>query len=357
MNTKHFTNTLLHWYPENKRQLPWRNTNDPYIIWLSEIILQQTRVAQGLPYFEEFHSNYPTVQDLAAAPLEEVMRLWQGLGYYSRARNLHGCAKDITQNKNGLFPTTYKGLMELKGVGSYTAAAIASFAYGDKIAVVDGNVFRVLSRYFGIATDIGSSKGKKVFETLANRIIPSTSPDDYNQAIMEFGALQCVPKNPNCECCPLKTSCFAYNHDLVKDLPVKAKKIKINHRAFLYFHIICGDELIVKERGSNDIWQGLIDLPLEELKSLENINLERSSLFVELQTFKPTIKFDQEKNYKHILTHQKIFSNFVRFTIAKEQKEEVENWAFQRGYFPVTEKKLEKLGKPNLLVRYLKDQK
>jgi A/G-specific adenine glycosylase len=339
------------------RQLPWRDTKDPYIIWLSEIILQQTRVAQGLPYFREFLSSYPTVQDLAAAPLEEVMRLWQGLGYYSRARNLHACARDIVQNRNGRFPTFYKELKQLKGVGSYTAAAIASFAFSEKIAVVDGNVFRVLSRYFGKATDIGSSNGKKAFEALANKAIPSISPDIYNQAIMEFGALQCIPKNPDCGCCPLRNSCFAYRHEMVNHLPVKEKKVKVNQRAFLYFHVICGDELLVKERGSNDIWQGLVDLPLEELESLENINLERSSLFVELQEFKPTVKFDPEKNYKHLLTHQKIFSNFVKLNIPREQKRELADWAFRKGYFPVTSKGLEKLGKPNLLVKYLKDQK
>lgn len=357
LNSQHFANTLLRWYPENMRQLPWRNTKDPYIIWLSEIILQQTRVAQGRPYFEKFLFHYPSVQDLAAAPIEEVMRLWQGLGYYSRARNLHECAREILLNKNGVFPTTYDGLINLKGVGSYTAAAISSFAYGEKIAVVDGNVFRVLSRFFGIATDIGSTEGKKTFEALANEVISPTSPAEYNQAIMEFGALQCVPQNPDCDGCPLNVSCFAYQHDLVKDLPVKEKKVKVNQRAFLYFHITCGDELLVKERGAHDIWHGLVDLPLEELQSLEEIDLEMSPLYIELQVFKPLIKFDPEKNYKHILTHQKIFSNFVKFDISIELKTQVKNWGFAKGYFPVTSKTLEKLGKPNLLVRYLKDQK
>src|SRR5690606_17345222 len=245
-----------------------------------------------------FIFQFPTVQDLADAPIEEVMRLWQGLGYYSRARNLHECAKDIARNRNGHFPTSYKELLKLKGVGNYTAAAIASFAFTEKIAVVDGNVFRVLSRYFGIPTDIGSTKGKKSFETLANQLISPSFPDIYNQSIMEFGALQCVPKNPDCENCPLVESCFAYRHNLIKELPVNNKKIKISQRAFLYFHITFGQELLVKERGANDIWQGLVDFPLEELRRLEKINLEISPLFLELKAFKPVIQFEPEKNYK-----------------------------------------------------------
>ena len=357
MNSSVFAKNLLRWYPLNKRDLPWRNTKDPYIIWLSEIILQQTRVAQGLPYFERFLSSYPTVGDLAAAPIEEVMRLWQGLGYYSRARNLHACARDVAYNKGGNFPTTYQDLLQLKGVGSYTAAAIASFAFGERVAVVDGNVFRVLSRYFGLEVDIGSTKGKKAFEALANEVISHSDPDEYNQAIMEFGSLQCTPKKPLCEDCPLASSCFAYKHNMVSQLPVKEKKTKISRRAFLYFHVNCGDEILVKERGPNDIWQGLVDFPLEEMTSLEDLDLNLSPLLTELQAFKPTIEFDPEKNYKHILTHQKIFSNFVKLDIADDQKHLVKKWADRKGYFPVNEHQLEKLGKPNLIVKYLMDQK
>lgn len=357
MNSLLFAKILLRWYPQNKRDLPWRSTRDPYIIWLSEIILQQTRVAQGLPYFNKLLDAYPSVQALASAPIEEVMRLWQGLGYYSRARNLHTCARDIAFNRGGKFPDNYKELLELRGVGTYTAAAIASFAFGQKVAVVDGNVFRVLARYFGLATDIGSSKGKKSFENLANELIPEAAPDEYNQAIMEFGALQCVPKNPDCAECPLNEHCFAYQHNLVRDLPVNEKKIKINQRAFLYFHINCGNEILVKERGANDIWQGLVDFPLEELPSIDHINLNLSPLYTELQAFKPTIAFDPQKNYKHILTHQKIFSNFVKIEISPDQKDEVKKWADDNGYFPVNEHQLESLGKPKLIVNYLEDQK
>src|SRR5690554_2829743 len=276
------------------------------------------------------------------------MRLWQGLGYYSRARNLHACAQEVSMIRNGRFPDNYKELLQLKGVGSYTAAAIASFAFGEKVAVVDGNVFRVLARYFGVATDIGSSQGKRAFGMLANQIIPESVPDEYNQAIMEFGALQCVPKNPSCGECPLNTGCFAFKHGLVKELPVNEKKIRITQRAFLYFHINCGDEILVKERGANDIWQGLVDFPVEELASLENINLNVSPLLSELQAFEPHIQFDPEKNYKHILTHQKIFSNFVKLNIAPGHQNRMAIWAEEKGYFPVNEHQLERLGKPKI---------
>lgn len=357
LNFSHFANKLLQWYPLNQRNLPWRNTHEPYIIWLSEIILQQTRVAQGLPYFEKFLKQYPTVQDLAKAPIEEIMRLWQGLGYYSRARNLHQCAKEVTENFEGYFPDNYKDLLQLKGVGSYTAAAIASFAFKEKVAVLDGNVFRVLSRYFGIETDISSSKGKKEFEILANQLIPEEAPDQYNQAIMEFGALQCSPKKPDCTICPLQSGCFAHKHDLIEQLPHKAKKVKVSTRAFLYHHITCGDHVIARERGQKDIWQGLIDFPLTEFDHPEEINLETSPLSHELQLFNPVIQFEREKTYKHILTHQKIFSNFASFQIPEVHFNDLEQWAEKNGYFPCTEKQLEDLGKPKLIVRYLNDKK
>ncbi|MDN3669248.1 A/G-specific adenine glycosylase [Echinicola jeungdonensis] len=357
MNFSYFANKLLQWYPQNKRNLPWRDTQNPYIIWLSEIILQQTRVAQGLPYFEKFLKEYPSVQDLAQAPMDEVMRLWQGLGYYSRARNLHQCAKEVTENFEGYFPDNYKDLLQLKGVGSYTAAAIASFAFKERVAVLDGNVFRVLSRYFGLGTDISSTQGKKEFEKLANQIIPENEPDQYNQAIMEFGALQCSPKNPDCSICPLQKGCFAHKHHLIDQLPYKAKKIKVTTRAFLYHHITCGEHVIARKRGPKDIWQGLFDFPLTEFSNPGEINPEASQLGHELQSFNPTIRFDSEKTYKHILTHQKIFSNFASFQIPEEHFNALEQWARKNGYFPCTRKQLEDLGKPKLIVRYLNDKK
>ena len=222
-----FSEILTDWYLENKRDLPWRKTTNPYYIWLSEIMLQQTRVAQGLPYYEAFTKVFPTVFDLANASEEQVLKLWQGLGYYSRARNLHATAKHIANDLDGIFPSDYKNLLKLKGVGEYTAAAIASFSYNEVVPVVDGNVFRVLSRYYNVETNIASAKAKKEFTLLAQEVISKDNPALFNQTIMEFGALQCVPKNPNCTICPLNTSCAALWLKKVSELPVKIKKLKV----------------------------------------------------------------------------------------------------------------------------------
>jgi A/G-specific adenine glycosylase len=351
-----FVHTLLEWYPHNKRELPWRNTNNPYIIWLSEIILQQTRVAQGLPYFEKFLENFPNVEDLANSSEEMVMRLWQGLGYYSRARNLHRCAQDIRDLHSGNFPDSYQTLLQLKGIGTYTAAAIASFAFNEPVAVVDGNVFRVLARYYGIATDIAGNKGKKEFEALANAIIPKDRPADFNQAIMEFGALQCVPKNPNCDQCPTKAGCFAFNNDLVSSLPVKIKKLKIKERYFRYAFILCENEVVIRRRGEGDIWQGLHDFPMEELSS-QNENEEQIGFLEEIQGFMTTYVTESEKWYKHILTHQRIFANFATVIVQQEKKSLLKEWADKKGFQLLDFEKLEHLGKPRLIVKFLDDQK
>lgn len=357
MNTEYFVHRLLEWYPQYKRDLPWRNTDNPYIIWLSEIILQQTRVAQGLPYFERYLKNYPTLQDLALASSEEVMRLWQGLGYYSRARNLHDCAKDLYYNYGGNFPENYAGLLKLKGVGSYTAAAIASFAFEEAVAVVDGNVFRVLSRYFGIATDIASAGGKKEFEQLANKLIPHDRPGEFNQAIMEFGALQCVPKNPVCESCPLNEGCFAFQKNMVNELPVKNKKLKIRERYFHYFHIVCGKYTVVKKRKEGDIWQGLFDFPMRESEKI-SVNLKNPNLiFDDNLVFGTITVINDEHVYKHILTHQRIFANFVQFVIDEDFLSELENWAKANDYQVVDVGKLEDLAKPRLILKYLNEEK
>jgi A/G-specific adenine glycosylase len=356
LNSSPFVHILLEWYPHNKRDLPWRDTNNPYIIWLSEIILQQTRVAQGLPYFEKFLENFPKVEDLADAPEETVMRLWQGLGYYSRARNLHHCAKEIRDLYNGEFPKTYSGLIRLKGIGSYTAAAIASFAFDEPVAVLDGNVFRVLSRYFGIATDIASNSGKKEFEALANKLIPGHQPAEYNQAIMEFGALQCVPKNPDCNRCPLRGSCFAFKNNLVDSLPVKINKIKIKERYFRYAFILCDNEVIVNQRGEGDIWQGLFDFPIEELSGRNEIEKE-TRLLAGISHFPSTSLQVSDDWYKHILTHQRIFANFVRVYIPKENKDSLQVWVEANGFQLVSIEKLEQLGKPRLITKFLEDQK
>ena len=351
-----FVHTLLEWYPHNKRDLPWRNTNNPYIIWLSEIILQQTRVAQGLPYFENFLENFPNVEDLANAPEETVMRLWQGLGYYSRARNLHRCAKDIRDIHSGVFPANYQSLLQLKGVGSYTAAAIASFAFDEPVAVVDGNVFRVLARYFGIATDIAGNSGKKEFEALANTLIPKDRPAEFNQAIMEFGALQCVPKNPDCSHCPLKSGCFSFKNDLVDSLPVKIKKLKIKERYFRYAFIICDHEVVVRRRGEGDIWQGLYDFPMEELLG-QNGSQDQPGFLEEIGDFMTISVPEPKKWYKHILTHQRIFANFVSVTVLKQNRTALQAWTEKNGFQVVSFEKLEQLGKPRLILKFLEDQK
>jgi len=357
LNYNHFTRALLQWYPVNKRELPWRNTQNPYIIWLSEIILQQTRVAQGLPYFNKFLEKYPTVKDLAEAPDEEVLRMWQGLGYYSRARNLHACAKQVTDELGASFPQNYADLLKLKGVGTYTAAAIASFAYKEQVAVVDGNVFRVLSRYFGLSEDIGTPQGKKRFEFLANQLIPADQPDIFNQAIMEFGAIQCTPKNPDCDMCPLKESCFALRQDMISLLPVKEKKVKVRSRNFVYYHIKCGDHLIVKKRGGKDIWEGLHDFPMEEVEDLQSYKIQDSAYLDKLQALEADILLEPEINYKHILTHQRIFSTFVGINIAPKYLGKLDHWAYGQGWMLITAEMFEELGKPKLIVNYLNDKK
>lgn len=339
-----FSTQIISWYRANPRELPWRGTSDPYKIWLSEIILQQTRVAQGLPYYYAFSEAYPTVGALATAPETEVLRLWQGLGYYSRARNLHACAKYIWNEMGGKFPDTYQELLKLKGVGTYTAAAISSFAFGEVKAVVDGNVFRVLARYFGIETDIASGKGKKIFEALANNLIPKENPGEYNQAMMDFGARLCIPKNPTCSECPLMTTCFAYKNDLVKDLPVKINKTKIKERDLHYFVIRCGDQWVWKKRGSGDIWEGLHDFPLSEKESVR---------LTELSTNQPKLL---PKKYRHILSHQRLNASFSELEIPEENYPKLSQWCENEGYMMVAESEIEYLAKPKLIVNFLNDQ-
>ena len=255
-----FTQTLLKWYKINKRDLPFRDTHDAYRIWLSEIIFQQTRISQGLSYYEKFIKRFPTPLALAAAKEDEVLKLWQGLGYYSRARNLHAAAKSM----NGQFPTTYKGVRALKGVGDYTAAAICSMAYNMPYAVVDGNVYRVLARVFGIETPIDSAEGKKEFTALAQKLLDKKQPGDFNQAIMDFGAMVCTPQAPGCLKCPVAASCVARRQNLVDKLPVKAQKTKVSERFFHYIYVEQGQFVWLHKRGAGDIWQNLYELPLVE---------------------------------------------------------------------------------------------
>ncbi|MBC3784292.1 A/G-specific adenine glycosylase [Spirosoma utsteinense] len=265
-----FAPTLERWYEHHKRDLPWRHTRDPYCIWLSEIILQQTRVAQGKPYYERFINAYPTVADMARAEERDLLRLWQGLGYYSRARNLHQTARYVTHELSGKFPDNFRDLLKMKGIGVYTAAAIASFAFGERVPVVDGNVYRVLARVFGIDEDITTTTAKKTFARLADQLIQAAGdPATFNQAIMEFGAIQCTPLSPDCLLCPLQQQCNAYLTGRQQRLPVKARKAAVRERFFNYLVFKSGDKIALRERTARDVWQNLYDFCLLETDEVQ----------------------------------------------------------------------------------------
>ena len=307
-----FANQLIYWYLKNRRDLPWRKTKDPYLVWLSEIMLQQTRVAQGLPYYITFTKEFKTVFDLANADESKVLKLWQGLGYYSRARNLHFTAKYIANELNGIFPNNYKKLLNLKGVGDYTASAIASVCYDEPVAVVDGNVYRVLSRYFGINTPINSAKGIKEFKELAQTLIDESQPGVYNQAIMDFGALHCKPQNPLCDSCPFSESCVALEKKKIKELPVKEKKIKVKKRYFNYLVVVTGnDKTIIEERVGKGIWQGLYQFPLIETnEAILETELMSNNQFLSLFPKETLLSLFNKKDIVHKLSHQHLFTKF-----------------------------------------------
>ena len=307
------TEILLDWYADNKRDLPWRDTADPYRIWISEIILQQTRVAQGYEYFLRFIRRFPDVETLASASEDEVLKYWQGLGYYSRARNLHAAAKSM----NGKFPESYQEVRALKGVGDYTAAAICSIAYNMPYAVVDGNVYRVLSRYWGIDTPIDSTEGKKLFAALADEMLDKSRPAAYNQAIMDFGAIQCTPQSPNCMFCPLADSCTALSKGLVMQLPVKQHRIKTSNRYFNYIYVRMGACTYLHKRTGDDIWKNLFELPLIEttvpvpegtFRELPEVR----ALFADGEV--PALRLVCG-NVKHVLSHRVIYTNFYEVAL------------------------------------------
>ena len=313
-----FSNVLIKWYLQNKRDLPWRNTTNPYPIWLSEIMLQQTRVAQGMPYFLSFTTAFPTVFDLATANEEEVLKLWQGLGYYSRARNLHKTAQYIASDLAGVFPGNYSDLLKLKGVGEYTAAAIASFSYNEAVPVVDGNVFRVLSRYFDIETDIAQASAKKEFAALAFELMPKDNPATFNQAIMEFGALQCVPKSPNCGICVFNESCAALQKKKVDQLPVKSKKVKVRNRYFNYLVVADeNDNTIIQKRTDKGIWHNLYEFPLIETDKEEDFDFIteqiQSDYFQDNSIL--SILEDNDKSIIHKLSHQHLHIKFWKVNL------------------------------------------
>lgn len=366
-----FANTIISWFRENGRALPWRETRDPYAIWLSEIILQQTRIAQGWEYWERFMAQYPTVVDLAAAHEDEVLKLWQGLGYYSRARNLHTAAKQIVAL--GHFPDTLEGIKQLKGVGDYTAAAIGSFAFDIPAAVVDGNVYRVLARYFGIDTPINSTQGKKEFAALAQSLLPSSKASDfqsslslvaaYNQAMMDFGAIQCTPQSPKCLLCPLAETCEAMRTNRVAELPVKQKTMKVKTRHLSYIYIRCKGETAIHRRGEGDIWQGLWEpfnasdiaeacaSPSSAQASLSSTKFSTS--LTKLSSFKKELAADLHlsnvdalqllaQDVKHVLTHRILFADF--YLLETEARPQLPD-----DYIWIKEEETEDYGIPRLI--------
>ena len=333
-----FSNILIKWYLQNKRDLPWRKTTNPYLIWLSEIMLQQTRVAQGTPYFFSFSEEFPTVFDLANADEEKVLKLWQGLGYYSRARNLHKTAQYVANELNGVFPPSYIELLKLKGVGEYTAAAIASFSYNEPVPVVDGNVFRVLSRYFDIESDITLPATKKEFTALAHELMPKDTPAIFNQAIMEFGALQCVPKSPNCSVCVFTDSCLALQKKKVDVLPVKSKKAKVTNRFFNYLILedVIGNTLIQK-RTAKGIWHNLYEFPL--LETTEIVDFDYISKAVQNDIFPNyTILGIEDCSHAtviHKLSHQHLHIQFWKVKISQLIDNGVDTVSLKTFPFPI----------------------
>jgi A/G-specific adenine glycosylase len=348
MDNRYFSKKVAEWYELHKRNLPWRETKDPYRIWLSEIILQQTRVNQGLPYYKKFIEAFPTVFDLANASEQKVLRFWQGLGYYTRARNLHKCAKEVVLNNQGVFPDSFENLRKLPGIGDYTAAAIASISFSERVAVVDGNVSRVLARVFGIHNAINSTEGKKIFFELANRLIPAHHPDVHNQAVMEFGAMHCTPQAPRCDTCAFKTGCVANKSSLQHVLPVKQRLKKIRKRYFYYVVLQKGRSLLMKKRSEKDIWHGLYDFCLiEKTKPINPSVIADGSLLKKFSAKKSTLEISGV--YKHVLSHQIIFSRFIQLKsdrIASLNGSGLKFYSF---------KKISELPKPVLISRFLTD--
>lgn len=356
---KEFAETLIGWYGENKRDLPWRHTTDPYRIWISEIVLQQTRVAQGMEYYRRLVERFPDVFTLARAEEDEVMKYWQGLGYYSRARNLHAAAKSMAEA--GGFPTTYEGVRALKGVGEYTAAAICSFAYGMPYAVVDGNVYRVLSRWMGIDTPIDSTQGKKLFATLADELLDKHRPALYNQAIMDFGALQCTPSQPDCLSCPLAGSCAALQQGKVDALPVKQHKTKVTNRYFNYIYVRTGGHTWIRKRSGKDIWKNLYEPLLVEtdedyagkdlelfqiLQDVWGTGLRESEICLHESGTGHRVYFRPLRlGVKHVLSHRVIYANFYELVLP-------EGINPPEGYLEVPEEDLHKFAVPNLVYQF-----
>jgi A/G-specific adenine glycosylase len=347
-----FGSEIIRWYNQHKRDLPWRNIQDPYRIWLSEIILQQTRVDQGLAYYHSFIQKYPTVKRLANASEDQVLKRWQGLGYYSRARNLHHTAREIVKRHRGNFPEEYDEIRSLKGIGEYTAAAILSFAFNKKFPVVDGNVFRLLSRYFGIDTPVDTSKAKKEFYTLAGELMEQHAPAIFNQAIMEFGARQCKPQNPDCSVCPLNITCVARIQNRVGELPIKNQKSETRNRYFNYLVIRQSEKLFLNKRTGNDIWKNLHDFPLiETTKRLSEKKIIASESWKTLfGKSKITLK-SVSREYRHLLSHQTIHAKFYEVEVPVKKMIGRKN-----KFILVSKKELKKLAVPKLIENFLEEK-
>ncbi len=333
-----FSQNLLSWFKKNKRSLPWREDKNPYFIWLSEIILQQTRVEQGLPYFERFRSAFPKVKDLANADIDEILKLWQGLGYYSRARNLHAAAKMIRDEHDGQFPDKYNDILKLKGVGDYTAAAIASIAFDEVVPVVDGNVFRLATRYFGIEEDIQKTGTRKLVKNILQEEIDAQKPGDFNQAMMEYGSLVCKPRQARCEDCVLSSGCYALANNKVDTLPIKIKKQRIKERFFNYLVLDHKGQTLLNKRNNKDIWQGLYEFPQIESERLlsEQALFDHSS---DIHKLTGLIQFKLLETYdlsKHVLSHQHIYSRF--FILSGESDPSVSELVSKSelGQYPVS---------------------
>ena len=346
-----FSRKLISWYHRHHRDLPWRRTSDPYKIWLSEIILQQTRVAQGTPYYLRFVEKYPTVQDLARADEQEVLRLWQGLGYYSRARNMHHTARQVVAEFGGAFPGTYAELLKLKGVGEYTAAAIASFAFGEAVPAVDGNVYRVLARMFGLKTDITHSSAKREFTALARRLIPADDPANFNQAMIEFGAIQCQPVAPDCLLCPFNDLCHAFAHGAQHLLPVKSKKAKVRNRHLNYIVLEKDGQLAMKERTGKDVWKGLYDFHLIETPQEASSPDELADDLFLSQWAKSGQLILPQKTYVHLLTHQKLHVKFWQIAFGADEAVDLPD-----GLSLHDKAQIEELPKPILIDTFIKEQ-
>ena len=348
-----FSEKLISWYIINKRDLPWRHSSNPYYIWVSEVILQQTRIIQGLPYYINFVKRFPNIKSLALASENEVLRNWQGLGYYTRARNLHKCAKIIHFEMSGKFPENFNNLLNLPGVGKYTAAAIASIAFGESVPVVDGNVTRVLARYFGIYEDIALNRSITEFSSLAAELMGDRDSGIFNQALMEFGALICTPKIPACEGCIFSVSCYANQENSQSILPVKTKKVTVRNRYFYYLVITNGNKVIMNRRQDNDIWKHLYDFPM--LESLVDLRPEDVILVKAPEIYmnkKANLVFESEK-YKHVLTHQRIIARFDQYQVS--EKVIMDITSNNKNYSCFESKEISELPKPKLIEKYLMD--